>query len=264
MSTTFTILGCGSSAGVPRIGGDWGACNPKNSKNRRSRCSLLVEQIGAAGTTRVLIDTSPDMRQQMLDANVKSIDGVWYTHEHADHTHGIDELRAFYLIQRQRIPIWADAATAGMLMTRFAYCFMSPDGSAYPPIAKHNLIDHGQLVETIGAGGTLAATPIVVQHGNINALGFKIDKVAYSPDVNGISDRAAAQLENLDVWIVDALRRTPHPSHFSLTETLEWIERLKPKQAIITNMHIDLDYETLTLELPPNVIPAFDGLSFGV
>jgi phosphoribosyl 1,2-cyclic phosphate phosphodiesterase len=264
VSITFTILGCGSSAGVPRIGGDWGACDAANPKNRRSRCSLLVEQSTASGTTRVLIDTSPDMRQQMLDAQVKSIDGVWYTHEHADHTHGIDELRAFYLMQRQRIPIWADAATASMLMTRFAYCFISPEGSAYPPIATHHLIDHKIPVETNGAGGTLAATPIVLQHGNIDALGFKFGNLAYSPDVNGISDVAAEQLENLDVWIVDALRRTPHPSHFSLPETLGWIERLKPKQAIITNMHIDLDYETLTRELPPHIIPAFDGLSFGV
>ena len=263
MSIKFTILGCGSSAGVPRIGGDWGACDPANPKNRRSRCSLLVEQTSATGTTRIVVDTSPDMREQMLRADVKTIDGVWYTHEHADHTHGIDELRAFYLLQRKCVPIWADTATAEMLMARFAYCFTSPAGSDYPPIVIHHLIDHTKPLETDGAGGLLSATPIVLQHGNINALGFRVGDVAYSPDVNGISDAAAAQLENLDVWIVDALRRSPHPSHFSLPETLLWIERLKPKKAIITNMHIDLDYETLARELPPHIIPAFDGLTFG-
>ena len=261
MSIKLTILGCGSSAGVPRIGGDWGSCDKTNSKNRRRRCSVLLEQTEADGTTRVLIDTSPDMREQMLSADVPALNGVWFTHEHADHTHGIDELRAFYLLQRKRIPVWADAATATMLKSRFTYCFESPKGSDYPPIVEHRSIEPGVTISTDGAGGTLSGLPFTVNHGNIDALGFRIGNVAYTPDVNDIPASSLKALEGLDVWIIDALRRTPHPSHFSLPETLQWIERLRPKRAILTNMHVDLDYETLIKELPPHIQPAFDGLS---
>jgi phosphoribosyl 1,2-cyclic phosphate phosphodiesterase len=260
MSLKLTILGCGSSAGVPRIGGDWGVCDPTNPKNRRQRCSVVLEKKSTAGTTTVLIDTSPDMRQQMLNAQVKALDGVWYTHEHADHTHGIDELRTFFLLQRKRIPIWADDQTAGMLKSRFTYCFESPIGSDYPPIAKHHVMEAGVTIETAGAGGVVSGLPFKVHHGNIDALGFRMDNIAYSPDVNAIPNETLPMLEGLDIWIVDALRRTPHPSHFSLSETLVWIERIKPKQAIITNLHIDLDYDTLCKELPSHIRPAFDGM----
>lgn len=247
---------------MPRIGGDWGACDPANPKNRRRRCSILVEQVGAEGTTRVVIDTSPDMREQMLSAGVKAIDGIWYTHEHADHTHGIDELRVFYLMQKKRIPIWADERTFGMLKQRFAYCFHSPVGSEYPPVVERREIIAGTEISTNGPGGTLTGLPFSVHHGNIDALGFRIGKVAYTPDVSDIPDASLQCLSDLDVWIVDALRPKPHPSHFSLPETLGWIERMKPKKAIITNMHIDLDYETLCKDLPKNVLPAFDGMTF--
>jgi phosphoribosyl 1,2-cyclic phosphate phosphodiesterase len=260
MSLTLTILGCGSSAGVPRIGGDWGACDPSNPKNRRRRCSILLEHQSSEGSTRVLVDTSPDMREQMLSAEVSALDAVWYTHEHADHTHGIDELRAFFLLQKKRVPIWADAPTARMLQERFAYCFSSPVGSDYPPIVTLRQILPNQPIETIGAGGGIVGLPFVVQHGNIEALGFRIGNVAYTPDVNAISDASLKYLEGLDVWIVDALRRNPHPSHFSLSETLSWIERVKPKRAVLTNLHIDLDYETLLSELPASILPAFDGM----
>jgi phosphoribosyl 1,2-cyclic phosphate phosphodiesterase len=260
MNSKITILGCGSSAGVPRIGGDWGVCDPANPKNRRRRCSLLVERTETTGTTRVLIDTSPDMREQMLSAQVPALDGVWYTHEHADHTHGIDELRTFFLLQRKRIPVWADQPTAAMLKARFAYCFQSPAGSEYPPIVLHNEISPAREIRTDGAGGAIEAVPFVVHHGNIDALGFKIGNVAYTPDLNDIPDASLPYLEGLDLWIVDALRRTPHPSHLSLPETLVWIERMKPKHAILTNMHIDLDYETLCNELPSHITPAFDGM----
>jgi phosphoribosyl 1,2-cyclic phosphate phosphodiesterase len=222
----------------------------------------MVEQISAAGTTRVIIDTSPDMREQMLSADVGAIDAVWYTHEHADHTHGIDELRVFYLRQRQRIPIYADTPTAEMLMNRFSYCFVSPQGSDYPPIAEHRLIEDGREIETQGQGGALSSLPFKVHHGNIDALGFRVGNVAYTPDVNGVPDASLKHLEGLDIWIVDALRHKPHPSHFSLSETLEWIVRMKPKQAIITNMHVDLDYETLRKDLPHNITPAYDGMTF--
>lgn len=261
MSLTVTILGCGSSGGVPRVGGDWGVCDPSNPKNRRRRCSILLEQTAAAGTTTVLIDTSPDMREQLLAANVPHMDGVWYTHEHADHTHGIDELRGYFLRQRHRIPIWADHQTAEMLLARFAYCFNKLPGSDYPSILEINGITAGQTVVTGGAGGDITGLPFYVNHGNIDALGFRIGNLAYTPDLNGIPDAALPHLENLDIWIVDALRRTPHPSHLSLAETLSWIERLKPKRAIITNMHIDLDFATLQRELPDHVEPAYDGMT---
>jgi phosphoribosyl 1,2-cyclic phosphate phosphodiesterase len=260
MSRTLTILGCGSSGGVPRIGGDWGSCNPHNPKNRRQRCSVMIEQTGETGTTRVLIDTSPDMRQQMLQAEVKAIDGVWYTHEHADHTHGIDELRAFFLRQRHRIPIWADDATSAMLHARFSYCFATLEGSDYPPIISRHRIVAGEMVETPGAGGMLQALPFTVEHGTIMALGFRIGGLAYTPDLNGVPPASMAALEGLDLWIVDALKRTPHPSHFCLAETLAWIKRLQPRRAILTNMHVDMDYDTLARELPEGVEPAFDGM----
>jgi phosphoribosyl 1,2-cyclic phosphate phosphodiesterase len=261
MSSKITILGCGSSGGVPRIGGDWGLCDPNNPRNRRRRCSIFVEQFSDAGSTRVLVDTSPDMRDQILDLGINAIDGVWYTHEHADHTHGIDELRAFFLINKKRVQVWADHATAAMLMTRFTYCFAKPPGSDYPPILNLNGIIPNQMIETDGAGGPLQAMPFEVNHGNINALGFRFGNVAYTPDLNDIPPDSIKHLENLDVWIVDALKRTPHPSHLSLPETLQWIERLKPRRAILTNMHLDMDYATLLTELYPSVEPAYDGMT---
>ncbi len=260
MTTTLTILGCGSSAGVPRIGNDWGICDPANPKNRRRRCSVLVEKHGPDGVTRLLVDTTPDMRDQMLTSGVKHVDGVLYTHEHADHTHGIDELRAFYLMTRKRVPVWADQATGELLMSRFGYCFYSPPGSDYPPILDLNRLLPGQPVAIAGAGGAISATPVRLHHGNIDALGFRFGDAFYSPDLNGIPDDSLLQLQGLNLWIVDALKRTPHPSHFHLDQTLRWIERLKPQRAIITNMHIDMDYGTLRAELPSYVEPAYDGL----
>jgi phosphoribosyl 1,2-cyclic phosphate phosphodiesterase len=260
VTLTATILGCGSSGGVPRIGGDWGACDPANPKNRRQRCSLMLEQTSGNGTTRIVIDTSPDFRAQMLSHNVTALDGVWFTHEHADHTHGIDELRVFYLRQRRRVPVWADQTTASMLLARFGYCFFQPQGSDYPQILDLHGLSPGNPVETSGAGGTITGVPFTLRHGNINALGFRLGGMAYTPDLNGIPDDSIPHLQDLDLWIVDALRRCPHPSHFSLPETLDWIARLKPRQAIITNMHVDLDYGQLCEELPPNIRPAHDGM----
>jgi phosphoribosyl 1,2-cyclic phosphate phosphodiesterase len=263
VSLRVTILGCGSSGGVPRVGGDWGTCDPANPKNRRRRCSIMLEQNRQGGTTRILIDTSPDLREQMLHAGVSEIDGVWYTHEHADHTHGIDELRGFFLRMRRKVPIWADAPTSSMLMSRFAYCFASPEGSDYPPILRHHAIVAGVPFSTTGAGGTISALPFNMRHGNINALGFRIGDIAYCPDVNDLDESAVASLQGLDLWIIDALKRTPHPSHFCLSETLAWIDRLQPKRAILTNMHIDMDYDTLCKELPSHVKPAYDGMVTG-
>jgi phosphoribosyl 1,2-cyclic phosphate phosphodiesterase len=260
MSLRVTILGCGSSGGVPRVGGDWGACDPNNSHNRRRRCSILLQQRHGADVTNLLVDTSPDMREQMLSAEVKHLDGVWYTHEHADHTHGIDELRGYFLNQKKRIPVWADSSTGGMLMTRFAYCVAQAPGSDYPPILDLKNIVPGERLACSGAGGMITGLPFEVQHGNIRALGFRIGALAYTPDVSDIPDSSLPALQNLDVWIVDALRPKPHVSHFSLPETLAWIARLKPGRAILTNMHIDLDYAKLKTELPAHVDPAFDGM----
>ena len=260
MTGTLTILGCGSSGGVPRIGGDWGLCDPTNPKNRRLRCSILLEKTEVSGTTRLLIDTSPDLREQMLSAGVGEIDGVCFSHEHADHTHGIDELSGFYLRQRRRVPIWADEPTMVMLKLRFSYCFETAPGSDYPPVVMPNLIVPGQDVAIAGVGGTISAAPFVVNHGNIDALGFRFGKTAYTPDLNGVPEASAPYLSDLDLWIVDALKRTPHPSHFCLDDTLRAIARFKPRRAILTNMHIDMDYDTLRAELPAGVEPAYDGL----
>ena len=260
MTGTLTILGCGSSGGVPRIGGDWGLCDPANPRNRRRRCSVMLEKTGAAGTTRVLIDSSPDLREQMLSANVGEIDGVWFTHEHADHTHGIDELRGFFLRQRRRVPVWADGQTMALLKRRFSYCFQTIEGSDYPPILVSNLIEAGQEITLAGAGGEVSGMPFVVQHGHLDALGFRMGNVAYTPDINGLPDASVPFLSNLDVWIVDALKRGPHPSHFCLDDTLGAIERFKPQRAILTNMHIDMDYDSLLAELPAGIEPAYDGL----
>jgi phosphoribosyl 1,2-cyclic phosphate phosphodiesterase len=260
MTLSATILGCGSSGGVPRIGNDWGACDPADPRNYRRRCSLLLVKTGEGGSTRVIIDTSPDFREQALRAGLSSIDGVWYTHDHADHTHGIDELRGFYLRQRRRIPVWADGDTLEILRQRFAYCFHTAPGSEYPPVLEAHLLRPGDEVATAGAGGTITGTSFIVSHGNVAALGYRIAGLAYTPDLNGIPESSLHALEGLDCWIVDALRRTPHPSHFHLDETLRWIERMKPKSAIITNLHNDMDFATLVSELPSHVRPAYDGL----
>jgi phosphoribosyl 1,2-cyclic phosphate phosphodiesterase len=211
------------------------------------------------GTTHVLIDTTPDLREQMLAAEVPSLDAVWYTHDHADHTHGIDDLRAFYLLQKKRLPLLADAPTMRTLESRFGYCFISSHG--YPAIAELQEVTPYKDVGSGGAGGDITALPIAVQHGNIETMCYRFGNAAYMPDVNAVPERAMDALQGLDVLIIDALRYTHHPSHFSLAETLAVIATLKPRRAIITNMHIDLDYATLSGELPPGVEPAYDGLT---
>ena len=252
----FTILGCGSSGGVPRLGGHWGACDPENPKNRRRRCSLLVERIDAGGITRVLIDTSPDMRAQLLDAEVGDLDGVVFTHAHADHVHGLDDLRMIVFNMRRRLPVWADGDTGNALLSRFGYAFVQPKGSPYPPILELNTIDGPVAID--GAGGTIRLPPFAVNHGSIDALGFRIGGLAYLPDVAEMTDTAWDAVTGVDCWIVDALRREPHPTHAHLERTLGWISRAAPRRAILTNMHIDLDYATLAAETPPSVTPAHD------
>ena len=254
----FTILGCGSSGGVPRLGGEWGDCDPGNPKNRRRRCSMLVERITDAGTTRVLIDTSPDMREQLLSAGVGALDGVIYTHSHADHMHGIDDLRQIVFNLRHRLPVWADAPTTEALMARFGYAFTQSEGSAYPAILDLHPIDGP--VDVPGAGGPITFTPFRVDHGEMDALGFRIGPLAYLPDVIDIPSASWPYVMGLDVWILDALRRKPHPTHAHLALSLDWIAKMAPARAVLTNMHIDLDHATLAAELPPHIIPAHDGL----
>jgi phosphoribosyl 1,2-cyclic phosphate phosphodiesterase len=254
----FTILGCGSSGGVPRLGNDWGDCDPTNPKNRRRRCSALVERDGPGGTTRVLIDTAPDMREQLLDAGVGTLDAVVYTHAHADHVHGLDDLRQIVFNRRARLPVWADPPTQDALLSRFAYAFVQPAGSDYPPICDLHTIDGPVTID--GAGGAITLTPLRVQHGNITALGFRIGDLCYLPDVNAIPDEVWPQLEALGVWILDALRYRPHPTHAHVDQALEWIARARPARAILTNMHVDLDFATLTRDLPAGVEPAHDGM----
>ncbi|MFA8443866.1 MBL fold metallo-hydrolase [Yoonia sp.] len=258
----FRILGCGSSGGVPRLGGLWGDCEPSNPKNIRTRCSLLVTRTRDDQVTRVLIDTSPDMRAQLLAAEVGALDAVVYTHGHADHVHGIDDLRMIVFNMRERLQVWADGDTSNDLLGRFGYAFVQPKGSSYPPICELNAIDGDITIS--GAGGDIVLRPFEVAHGRIDALGFRIGDVAYLPDVSDIPDAAWPLLEDLDVWIVDALRRDPHPTHAHLAKTLEWIARVAPKKAILTNMHIDLDYATVAAETPDHIDPAYDGLTVTV
>jgi phosphoribosyl 1,2-cyclic phosphate phosphodiesterase len=261
MTLKFTILGCGSSGGVPRPALGWGDCDPKNPKNRRRRTSLLVERREAGGVTRVLVDTSPDLREQLLDADVDRLDGVLYTHEHADHTHGIDDLRSLFIKNRRPVDVYLDEATSQMMHQRFGYCFASPPGSEYPPIVREHRLEAGQPLAIAGQGGTITALPLLQAHGEIPSYGFRFGRLAYSCDLSMLPPESAAALADLDIWIVDALRYRPHPSHFSVDDALAWIERIKPRRAILTNLHADLDYDALKAKLPPHVEPGFDGIS---
>ncbi len=258
----FTILGCGSSPGVPRIGNDWGNCDPQNPKNRRRRAAMLVEQFGPDGKTTIVIDTGPDFRDQMLSAGIGETDAVIYTHPHADHIHGVDDLRSFVINQRKRVQIWADAATSVRLHEGFGYCFETPPGSSYPPILEENRIVAGEPFEISGEGGSISILPFEQDHGAIHSLGFRFGDVAYCSDVSALDERALPHLKDLDVWVVDALQYRTHPSHFSLEQTLEWIDKLQPKRAILTHMHTPLDYDTVMAETPDHVEPAYDGLVF--
>ena len=264
MTRTFTILGCGFSMGVPRVALGWGACDPNNPKNRRRRCSLLVERSNGQGRTSVLVDTSPDLREQLLVADVKSVDAVFFTHAHADHTHGIDDLRPLFIHARRRVDVYLDEATAREVEKKFGYCFETPAGSEYPAILQSHRIAAGDPITVNGAGGPITVLPVLQAHGDIHSLGFRFGGLGYSCDISGLPDKSVAAFGGLDVWIVDALRYTPHPSHFSLDDALGCIARVKPKRAILTNLHSDLDYEALRGKLPAGIEPAYDGLKADV
>jgi phosphoribosyl 1,2-cyclic phosphate phosphodiesterase len=260
------ILGCGSSGGVPRIGGkdgrgDWGACDPTDVRNRRTRCSILVRR----GETAILVDTSPDMREQLLGAAQARLDAVLVTHEHADQLHGIDDLRMVAQVIRQRVPIYASDAVLSSIRRRFDYCFETPDGSAYPPILTGHIIERPfSQFDIDGPGGPVRVLAFDQIHGAIMAQGFRFGPIAYTSDANELPEESFRALEGVEIWIVDALRYAPHPSHAHVDKTLHWIERVKPKRAILTNLHTDLDYSELSRRLPAGVEPAFDGMAIRV
>ncbi len=262
LDISATILGCGSSGGVPRIGNIWGACDPLDPRNRRRRCSLLIEgwTPDSDQPTRILIDTGCDLREQLLDAEVDRIDAVFYTHEHADHTHGIDDLRVLALNQRRRVDVYFTRNTGKRLREAFGYCFTAPPGSDYPPILDAHEIEAGNTVTVDGPGGAITLLPFEQEHGNITSLGFRVGDFAYSCDLSGIPAHSEAAVTGLGTWVLDALRPTPHPSHLSLPEALDLVARFQPDTAVLTNLHIDMDYRTVDAETPDHVRPAYDGL----
>jgi phosphoribosyl 1,2-cyclic phosphate phosphodiesterase len=256
----FTLLGCSSSPGVPRINGDWGNCDPNNPRNRRTRASFLIEQIGPdGGKTTVVVDTGPDFREQMIRAQVAHIDAVIYSHAHADHLHGIDDLRGYFITQRNRIPIHAEPYTMARIEEGFGYCLKTPSGSNYPPIVAPQIIeDMSAPIEVNGAGGPITLLPLEQQHGDIISIGLRVGNVAYCCDVSDFPDETVAKLSGLDLLVIDALQYRPHPSHLSLEQALGWIARLAPKRAVLTHMHTPLDYETVMAETPSHVEPGYD------
>ncbi|NBB52906.1 MBL fold metallo-hydrolase [Rhizobium sp. CRIBSB] len=260
MSLEVTILGCGSSGGVPRGDGDWGACDPSEPRNRRLRCSALFRQAGPEGVTTVLIDTSPDLREQMLMARVERIDALLYTHDHADQTHGIDDLRVFAMRNRRRIPAWMDEPTHAALAGRFNYIFESKLG--YHALLEARLIPaHGERWSVSGPGGAVPILTFDQEHGPIRSVGYRLGGIVYSSDVSNLDDAAMEAVRGCDLWIVDALRYTPHPTHAHLDRTLDWIDRVGVKRAVLTNLHLDMDYNVLRALVPQNVEVAFDGWS---
>lgn len=258
-----TILGSGSSGGVPRIGGadgrgEWGACDPADPKNRRRRCSILVER----GATQVLVDCAPDMREQLLDARVSRLDGVLITHDHADQSHGIDDLRMVAQTMMRRVDVYAAHETMSVLKERFGYCFRGHEVAAYPSILEAHVIARPYRdFEIAGQGGPIPVRTFDQDHGTMISQGFRFGPVAYSSDVVDLDDAAFAALEGVECWIVDALRYRPHPTHAHVEKALAWIARVRPKRAVLTNLHIDLDFRTLSQALPPGVEPAYDGLT---
>jgi phosphoribosyl 1,2-cyclic phosphate phosphodiesterase len=244
-----TILGCGTSGGVPRIGNQWGDCDPTNPKNRRRRVSILVEHQG----TKILVDTTPDMREQCLDANIDHLDAVLYTHAHADHCHGIDELRPLSYLNKKPIDVYGTPETLTDLSRRFEYAF-APLGDYYRPIVQSNPINGPFTV------GNLEITSFSQIHGGKESLGFRFGSLAYSTDVVDFPEASFDALAGVDTWIVDALQRNPHPTHTHLEKTLGWIKQIKPRHTILTHMALDMDYDTLVNELPDGIEPGYDGM----
>jgi len=257
----LTILGCASSPGVPRVNGDWGACDPDNPKNKRLRPAALIERIGAQGTTRIAIDCGPDFRAQMLAARVDRLDAVLLTHPHADHFHGIDDLRSYALSQKTRIPVYADDFTYDRVFEAFRYCFEKPPGSNYPPIIQREPMNAAERFAIDGPGGRVEILPFRQIHGSIHSLGFRVGPFAYCSDVSDFPDDAIAAIRGAEHIVIDCLQYRRHPSHLSVEQALGWIERFGVPRATLTHMHTPLDYDRLSAELPDHVRPGYDGLA---
>jgi phosphoribosyl 1,2-cyclic phosphate phosphodiesterase len=254
----FIILGCGSSMGVPRSDGFFGLCDPKNKKNYRSRCSALIK----TQNETVLIDTSPDLRHQLVANNIKSIDKVFYSHMHADQTHGINDLRVFYIHKKKPISIYADNQTKRYLMNCFEYCFKS-NSREYPATLKMNSINKKLFIKE--GKKKLSIKPVKVKHGNVDSVCYIIDKkLAYISDVSDIKKKDFKYFKNLKYLIIDCLWLRYHPSHLNLEGSLNLIAKFNPKKAILTNLHSDLDYNKLKKKLPKNVVPAYDGFTINL
>jgi len=269
MGIRAIILGCGSSGGVPRVGGDWGTCDPLEPKNRRSRSSILIEAWEGdvrpendEDVTIILIDTSPDLREQLLASQTARLDALLYTDDHADQSHGIDDLRAIAYRMRRQVPTYMDAHTKEHVWTRFQYCFEMPEGRVHPAILElQPLIKGGDTLTIEGAGGDVSVKVVAMSHGPTPSLGFIFnDQIAYSPDVWDIDEAGIEMLSGVNTWIVDSLRYNDHPTHANADKALSWIARTRTKQAVLTNLHIDMDYQTLASELPAIATPAFDGM----
>jgi len=255
MSTKFTILGCGYSMGVPRIDGYFGKCNPKNKKNYRTRCSALI----TSTNENILIDSSPDLRSQLIINKVKNINKVFYTHSHGDQTHGINDLRVFYLKTKKRLPVYADRNTTNYLLKTFKYCFLNKN--EYPPILKLNKLKkiHNFQINR----DKLRIQSVPVKHGNINSICYIINnKCAYASDVSKIYNKDIKKFLNLKYLVIDCLRYSFHYSHYNLDSVLKLIKIIKPKKTFLTNLNNEMDYSELKRKLPKNVSPAYDGLSF--
>lgn len=265
-SVTLTLMGTGSSGGVPRVGNVWGDCDPDEPRNRRRRCSLLIEQRQSLDAlveekTTVVVDTGADLREQLLAAEVNSIEGVVLTHSHADHIFGLDDLRQMAIKLQRPIDVWVDKTTRQQVMAAFAYCFEQAPGSSYPSFCTEHTLTPNQSFIVEGPGGGISLNTLVAEHGDISALGVRIGDAVYLPDMKRISDaESIAMLSDIDVLIVDALRYTTHPSHMNVEECLAFIEQIEPNKAILTNMHGDLDYQTLKRSLPQGVTPGYDGM----
>ncbi len=258
----LTLLGTGSSGGVPRVTNDWGVCDSSEPRNRRRRCSALIEQADKPGNkTSVLIDTGPDCREQLLSANVQSLEAVLLTHPHADHIFGLDDLRQMALTLRRPIDVYMDENTADTVKGGFRYCFEQAEGSSYPAFCVEKRIQPAAPITVNGPGGEIRLQPFEVEHGDINALGFRVNDIAYVPDMKRLlNDHSASVLADVRVLVVDALRRKPHPSHLHLDDTLAFIAEIAPERAVLTNMYCDLDYRTLCDELPAGIEPGYDGM----
>ena len=252
-------MGAGSSGGVPRIGNDWGVCDPNEPKNRRGRCGAMIERHGDLGVTRILIDTPPDFREQLLREDVSTADALLMTHEHADQAHGLDDMRVVAFKSKRRIPTYMSAPARADLLLRFEYCFVGV--KSYPAILE--LMPDLQPLKKIkctGKGGDIAALPVLLEHGNIQCFGFRFGSLAYCNDVHAIPPNSFESLRGIDIFVVDALRYEEHPSHANLDTALRWAKELGVKRTILTNLHIDMDYQTLLRDLPSGVEPGYDGM----